>query len=492
VARLVGAVLSFVKVPLLLHGLGVTNYGVWVAVFGIVQYGSMADLGLQYAVVQKVAEKRGSGREGEIPGLVSTAFWLVGVTAVVLALLVGILVTFWDPMASWAHGSIDAARLDLVLFGGVAGVLLVQPSRVVHAAQMGHERFAALNVIQIFSAVAQFLGLYIAIELRPGDLLSVTLWIVTWDLVTSYGVAAWLVAQSKGRFSLSPVLVTVKRMKEVIRSAAGFFLGTLANSVWGAVDAIAILSIAGADAVPRFSTANALFLSGLTIAPLVAGSLWPAYTEAAARKDWDWLERVFKRTSLILMSVAAMGAILAAVLGPDFIYGWVGQDAFGGRGLIWLLAGWFVSEVWRQNVQQMVVALGRNDLIVRWRFAEGFAKILLTVWLVSEYGPVGAAAASLIAVLGLGVLPATLLVPILTRRQVTVPLMPFVRLGVVGFGLFLAGQLSWSFLWDEPVHLYVTVGSGFAAAAPIAMAMWAFVLDREDRVWIKGVLWAAR
>ena len=492
VARLLSAVLSFVKVPLLLHGLGVTNYGVWVAVFGLVQYGSMADLGVQYAVIQGTAERRGSGREAEIPALVSTAFWLVAAAASVLAAGVALMVLLWNPMAGWAEGAIDPARLDLVLLVGVVSVLFVQPSRVVHASQMGYERFAALNVFEILSGVAQFLGLYLVIQFWPGDLLAVTGWIVAWDLVTSYGVAGWLLVRNSGRFSLRPTFVSAVMARDVIRNATGFFLGTLANGIWAAVDAIAILTIAGAEAVPRFSTSNALFLSGLTIAPLVAGSLWPAYTEAAARRDWEWLSRVFKRASLILMCVAGMGAVLAAILGPDFVYGWVGQDAFGGRGLIWLLSGWFVAEVWRQNAKQMIISLGRNDLAVRWRYVEGVAKIALTIWLVGEHGPVGAAAASLLAVVTCGVLPATLLIPSLSQGRVHVPLAPFLRLGVVSLGLLAVGHLAWSSLWDEPVHLSITVGTGFAAAVVIAAAYWSLVLDSDDRAWVRGVMGAAR
>ena len=80
---------AVLTIPLLVHRLGPDRFGLLTLAWVVIGYFSLFDLGIGRSLTKVVAEKRGSGQQGEIPVMI----W----TALLLMLLLGLVgsLTLW-------------------------------------------------------------------------------------------------------------------------------------------------------------------------------------------------------------------------------------------------------------------------------------------------------------------------------------------------------------------------------------------------------------
>src|SRR5580704_14508628 len=70
-------IVAVFSIPILIHGLGKSRFGVLALAWALIGYASLFDIGLGRALTQLVAKKLGSGGDHEIPALVWTSLLLM-------------------------------------------------------------------------------------------------------------------------------------------------------------------------------------------------------------------------------------------------------------------------------------------------------------------------------------------------------------------------------------------------------------------------------
>ena len=124
---------------------------------------------------------------------------------------------------------------------------------------------------------------------------------------------------------IAPVLSAISlRATGVIAKTGVLFLvlqvvGALAYSS----DNIIIAQVLGAEAVAIYAVPEKLFSLISTIIGMALAPLWPAYGEAIARGDHDWVNSIFKRSLRLAIGISTACSILLIITGPWIIAGWV-------------------------------------------------------------------------------------------------------------------------------------------------------------------------
>ena len=158
------------------------------------------------------------------------------------------------------------------------------------------------------------------------------------------------------------------------------------------------------------------FTAVATLAVLPMLALWPAYTDAYARNDHNWLRRTFTRTLVAMSAVGvALGAFALAFARP-ILHAWVGNDTRLSTGLLWGFALWLPTYC---AGNALAVYLNALD-IVRFQVAAVgamvVANVILSILLVRAWGISGAIYGSLISYAALVIVPSAWFLPRQLRR----------------------------------------------------------------------------
>jgi O-antigen/teichoic acid export membrane protein len=295
IARVVSLGTMVISYPIAMRYLGEERFGLWVTLSSLVILMGFADLGVGNGLLNAIAGASGRDDTPAIRRYVSSAFVILSLIAVCFVLCFVVV----DQFVAWADvfnlkTHLARRECERALEVLACCFALSIPAGIVQRTQTGLQLGFLANLWQAAASGLALLAVLLAIHLELG---------LPWLTGAVVGVPA-LVAVVNGvtffgrRRAIAPTPSMIARpaMIEIARAGLLFLLLQLAVSVAYTSDNIVIARVLGADVVPYFAVPEKLF----SVIPLVLGMvlmpLWPAYGEAAARGDGDWIRRVFVKS----------------------------------------------------------------------------------------------------------------------------------------------------------------------------------------------------
>jgi O-antigen/teichoic acid export membrane protein len=164
-------------------------------------------------------------------------------------------------------------------------------------------------------------------------------------------------------------------------------------------DNLIIAHYLGASAVTPYAVTFRLFAYATILQTLVIPSLWPAYTEAYARKDFVWIRRTFQINLLIsLVSTALIVTVLIA-FGIPIIRLWAGSAAVPPFALLLWMGLWSIMLATLYAFGCLLNAIGRLQTTMVASLITALINIFLSILFVRRFGISGVTAATVIAFL---------------------------------------------------------------------------------------------
>ena len=274
--RGIGSVAALMRVPLLIWGLELYQYGLYMAILGVVATANLLDFGLHFGVLNAVAAARGRDDVASIRKIVATAFAIYfAIAAVVLCLLIPVIGAI--PMG-WLL-SVPPEQESLarnVALLGFATVIFPMPFKVFAAGLHGYQKQYVVAAFRSVSHIVSFAVLAVAVVMFPKNLMLIVAvhaatellqWLILSFVAVRQQPELVLHLKSASR-ALVPVLTGV---------GLGFFVINIANLFKYTLGNTVVSHGLGPAAVPSLSVALALFMTAHVLASMAAESLWPAY-----------------------------------------------------------------------------------------------------------------------------------------------------------------------------------------------------------------------
>ena len=341
-ARGIAFITGFVTVPLTVHYLGTERYGMWATLSSVIALATFADFGLGNGLLNALSAAHGRDDRELARRQVSSAFFMLLGVAVVLG-------TFF----ALAHGHIAWPRLYNVsslqarreavgaTTAFVACFLVGLPVGIIPRIRQGYQEGYWNSAYDAAGAVLGLIGVLVAIQFHAS---------LPWLVLAMAGapVAATLVhaivllGRDRSWLRIRPSNVDAQIAKRLLQHGALFFALQLAAALAYAPDNVIIAQTLGAASVTPYSVAAKLFSISLLLSDVALSPLWPAYGEAMARGDTDWVRRTLVRS----LQIAAMASVaLSAMLvltGNVILTIWVGSDMQASTTLLLGLGLWTV------------------------------------------------------------------------------------------------------------------------------------------------------
>lgn len=361
-ARGLTVALALAQVAIALPYLGETRYGAWMLLQAIAAAVHICDFGIGLGTQQAMAAALASQAPEEARQIARTgAWWLAAFGALVL---VGtVILSFFPAWLQWAglekwSDEVLPAALALAVFTAAALPLNMAP-RLAAAAQM--------HWIQ---------GVWAVVGSATTLLWVATMAAVSGSLTLVVGGAACIaVLQNLGMGwhalhrlrwgGQSWGTLPAERRRQLLQTCGGYAVPQFGQALVQGAPAAALSLAGGPAAVTAFNLVQRL-LAPLTQAHgLVLTSLWPAYTEAAARRDAVWVRQKFRESLLFTAGIVlAMGMVASQAGSIVAIWTRHSVDALPSA-LVWTTLGWLVALVAIQPFSALLIGFGEWRALAR-------------------------------------------------------------------------------------------------------------------------------
>ncbi len=312
IARTISTATSFFSVPILLTGMGVHTFGIWVTLTSLIAWVALLDLGVGMSLKNTVARSRATeSREEASTEFLGSFRFTGGLSILLLALFFVALV-----------------RIDLLRQDTVASALLYASLLVMLPFSLGN------NVLQGFGKV----GLQAFLTALPGIAFVLTIYAanathiqlqlrIVAGLYASLYVIGTLITAFIGirllglRFSALWGIAIYRLPHSRIRVGAGFFALQIASIIMYSLGTYLAYRLFGAESAARYNVLNRLFLVGLGFYSIIISVLWPEIVRSIAQGAFLRIRRIFNLLIVVAM-LFSCAALLGAVFTPRFVNYW--------------------------------------------------------------------------------------------------------------------------------------------------------------------------
>jgi len=361
-ARGLTVALALAQVAIALPYLGEARYGAWMLLQAIAAAVHICDFGIGLGTQQAMAEALARRAPEEARQIARTgAQWLAALGAIVLvgsaALLFFPAWLDWTGLEIWADEVLPAA-LALAVFTAAALPLNMAP-RLAAAGQM--------HWIQGLWAVVGSLATLLwvaAMAAVSGNLALVVGGAAGIAVLQNIGMG-WHALHRLRWGGQTGGTLPAGRRRELLRACSGYAVPQFGQALVQGAPSAALSLAGGPAAVTAFNLVQRLLAPLTQVQGLVLTSLWPAYTEAAARRDAVWVRQKFRESLLFTAGIVlAMGVVASQAGSIIAIWTRHSVDALPAA-VVWAAFGWLVTLVAVHPFSVLLIGLGEWRALAR-------------------------------------------------------------------------------------------------------------------------------
>jgi O-antigen/teichoic acid export membrane protein len=306
--------------------LGAERYGMWLTISAFVLMLNFADFGMSNGLINLVADSLGRDNRVAAKQAISSAFWMLSGISLILTVLVASTYPFVNVSRLFnVHSDLAVHEAGLSALALLACFIVNLPLGTVRGTQTGMQNAASNNLWGMTGTIASLVGLLFAIHLRAGlPVLILSLSVPPILALLFNGVA--LFGGEERDLAPGPSAINRDTALLMLRVGATYFVLQLAISIGMQTDNVVIAQIMGPTAVADYAVPARLFSLVNNVLIMLSGSMWPAYADAVARKDAEWVRRSFLRVSIAGAVFTVFAVFVLMICGNRILAIWVGPQ----------------------------------------------------------------------------------------------------------------------------------------------------------------------
>jgi O-antigen/teichoic acid export membrane protein len=391
---LLSMLVSLVLPPFLVHRLPAPAYSAWVLILQLSTYVNLLDLGLQTAIGKFVAEHDAAGDREASHQIVSTSFTILSIAAMIAMAGIAIMAEHIPQLFHQMPASlVPEVRLGLVVIGCSAALAL--PFSAFSSIFTGLQQYAFPTIIAIGVRVLSAAGL-ITVLLLHGGLVQMACVSAAFNVASAAAQFLGWRRLLRKRVDFSFLMFHRGAARRLARYGSVLSLWTIAMLLISGLDTVIVghydYKNTGFYAIASNATGVMLVLISSIFGPML-----PALSSMQANATPARLGEIVIRTTRYC-------ALLLCLLGLPLLVGaypllglWVGRG-YAARSALYLEV-LVIGNVVRQLAYPYVigvVATGKQHLASISAIAEASVNVVLSIWLVQEFGAIGVAIGTLV------------------------------------------------------------------------------------------------
>jgi O-antigen/teichoic acid export membrane protein len=317
--------ISLVLVPLTIHYVNPTRYGIWLTLSSIIGWFTFFDIGFGNGLRNKLAEAV-SREEYELARI------YVSTTYAILSIIIGfVLIIFLciNPLLNWSRilnspsemsGELSLLALVVFVFFCIQFVL-----QLLITIMTANQEPAKASFFSLLGSLGSLLIIFILTKTTGGNLVYLGTAFSVAPVIVLLITSIWYFKKEYKVFAPSFRYVKFGFARDLMGLGIKFFILQIAAIVIYQTSNIIIAQIFGPAQVTPYNIAYKYFSVITMIMGIILMPFWSAFTEAWTKKDIQWIKNAVKRLKIvwILLSITTVTMLIFS----NFIYKlWVGKE----------------------------------------------------------------------------------------------------------------------------------------------------------------------
>ncbi len=322
----ISILISLMLVPMTLGYVNSELYGIWLTLSSIMVWLGFFDIGFTLGLKNKLAEAIALNDWERGRSLVSTTYVMMLLIFVPLCCVAELLI----PLVNWASFlNISAgynAEITRVMHVLLAFFCIQMIVNVLVAVISAFQKVALSSSFPVIGNALSLLVIFILTRTCPPSLMSLAFAISAMPVVV---IMIATVVLYSGRFKkVAPRIKAVDRthIKDLFSLGARFFLIQIQVVVLYQSTNILISNLSGPVDVTSYNIAYKYIGIVMMAYSIILAPLWPAFTDAFTKRDYSWMQNVYRRMQRVWLVVSL--AMLCLLLFSPLAYAlWIGEKA---------------------------------------------------------------------------------------------------------------------------------------------------------------------
>jgi O-antigen/teichoic acid export membrane protein len=380
--------ISLFLVPITIHYINPTRYGIWLTLSSIVGWFSFFDIGLGNGLRNKFAEAVATGKYELARTYVSTTYAILTIIIAIVLLIFCCI----NPFLNWAkilNTPADMAGelslLALIVFGFFCLQFVL---RLITTIITANQQPAKASLFDFMGSLVSLSLIYLLTKTTSGNLIYLgTVFSLTPVLVLTSS-SLWFYTHKYKQYAPSVKFVKFHYARDLMNLGIKFFIIQMSAVILYQTSNIIISHLFGPEQVTPYNIAYKYFGIITMAFSMIMVPLWSAYTEAWIKKDISWIKNTIKKLILIWVLIATI--VIIMFISSTFIYRmWVGKEIKVPISVSAVMAAYVIINAWCGIFSQFLNGVGKIKLQLYSGIFGALINIPLAIMLAKHLGIYG-------------------------------------------------------------------------------------------------------
>lgn len=354
-------VISLLLLPLTLHYVNSTKYGLWLTLSSIIGWFGFFDIGFGNGLRNNFTEAVAKGHHKLAKIYVSTTYAILAIIISIILLLFFCI----NPFLNWANilnaPSNMASELSILAVMVFVFFCLQFVFQLLSTVMTANQQPANASFINFLGSLASLIIIFILTKTTNGNLIYLAIGLGLAPVIVLIISSFWFFSYEYKIYAPSIKFVKFKFAKVLMTLGLKFFIIQIAFVILYQTDNIIIAQLFGPAQVTPYNIAYKYF----GIIPMIFGIIlipfWSAFTEAWSKRDTAWIENTMKKLQLLCVLVFVTALIM--LLFSKFIFRiWVGKEIVVATSMSAVMAAYVVMNSWNGIYSNFLNGVGKIKL----------------------------------------------------------------------------------------------------------------------------------
>lgn len=315
ITKCISIFISLQLVPMTIHYVDSSKYGVWLTLSSIVMWIAYFDMGFTHGFRNKFAEAKAKGDIELAKKYVSTTYAMLSVIFGAIFIIISIV----NSRLHW--GSILNVDLDMnnelsnVFFVLICFFCLQIILNIFTSLLMADQRSAFSSVINTMGQAIALIVIYALTKFTEGSLLYLAFALSGIPCVF-LGIISFFMFQNRYKeYAPTWKMIDFSLIRNIVGLGGKFFVIQISMLLIFQCVNIILSRMKGPDAVAEYNIAYKYFNVVYMVAVIILTPFWSAFTDAYTKQDLQWMKSVYYKLSKIWL-FAVVGCVMLLVISP--------------------------------------------------------------------------------------------------------------------------------------------------------------------------------
>lgn len=325
ILRGIGILSSFLLVPLTIGYVSSEIYGVWLTLSSVLAWLGFLDIGFTQGLKNRLTEALAKGDLDRGKALVSTTYFLMICLFVPACIILQLIIPYVDWCALLHIDSIYASQIMLSLHALIAFACIQMIINVIVSVVAAYQKVALSNSFNVIGSVLSLIVIYILTKTCQGSLLILTFTIGLMPVLVALIASVFLYTYRFSQVAPTVSHIKLNLIKDLFNLGYKFFLINIQVIIIFQSTNFLISYVSSPNDVTIYNVAYKYLNIAMMGYAIIVAPLWPAYTDAYVKGDFEWMKTMRKKMEKILL--LSLGCLSLMVVISPFVYKiWIGDS----------------------------------------------------------------------------------------------------------------------------------------------------------------------